>query len=422
MLPLTKSLLSNISFHNLKDRILNMNTFKLGVIIGRFQPVHKAHLNLIKKACEESTHVLFLLGSANRCTDYRNPFMGNQRLCLIENAARQLLKEANMPVPHFQYGFLDDFLYTDTMWTAQVQEEVSRAVSAIQYRDSEPGHRANVEITLYGNEKDNTSYYLKLFPQWKLCSMPASELDLEISATNVRDILFSRQLENNPTALDHMLHPTTITWLLSDFIKDSDRYEAFCAEFAFIQKYKARNNPIGLVKSAFIDTYVHHSFENYCKDNNIQFYEPYYMTVDALVMYKGSILLIKRGAQPGKGLWALPGGFLNQNETLLESAIREVKEETRFALKKEWLVSQHTYDYPQRSLRGRTISQGFFFKVPEDLNSNIDHVIQAQFISGGDDAAAAHWVSIHDFLTKEEYNRNMFEDHASIIYHMLGRA
>ena len=53
------------------------------------------------------------------------------------------------------------------------------------------------------------------------------------------------------------------------------------------------------------------------------------MTVDAVVVQSGHILLVKRGDMPGKGLWALPGGFLNQEETMLDGAIRELKEETK---------------------------------------------------------------------------------------------
>lgn len=50
--------------------------------------------------------------------------------------------------------------------------------------------------------------------------------------------------------------------------------------------------------------------------------------VGAIVIHEGKILLIKRGAAPGKGLWAIPGGTLKLGETMRECAAREILEET----------------------------------------------------------------------------------------------
>lgn len=52
------------------------------------------------------------------------------------------------------------------------------------------------------------------------------------------------------------------------------------------------------------------------------------VAVGALVVNEGSLLLVQRSADPGKGLWALPGGRVEANETLPAAAKREVKEET----------------------------------------------------------------------------------------------
>lgn len=68
------------------------------------------------------------------------------------------------------------------------------------------------------------------------------------------------------------------------------------------------------------------------------------------------------------GLWALPGGFVEADETLLQSAVREVAEETRLdrtlAHIAEHLLVSHVFDYPKRSARGRTITHGFHFRFP----------------------------------------------------------
>ena len=134
---------------------------------------------------------------------------------------------------------------------------------------------------------------------------------------------------------------------------------------------------------------------------------PIFVTCDTLIQHGRHLLLIKRGGQPGKGQWALPGGFVEPDETLLQSAVREVAEETRLELSAahiaEHLVSSQVFDYPKRSARGRTITHAFHFRFPEgDLPR----------IEAADDAAGAHWVAIEDL---EALRDQFFEDHADII-------
>ena len=129
------------------------------------------------------------------------------------------------------------------------------------------------------------------------------------------------------------------------------------------------------------------------------------MTVDAVVVQSGHILLVKRGDMPGKGQLALPGGFLNQNETMLDGAIRELKEETKIKVPvpvlKGSIKESKTFDAPNRSSRGRTITQAFFI----DLG-----VGELPKVKGADDAEKAFWVPFNE--VKQE---KMFEDHFHII-------
>lgn len=95
------------------------------------------------------------------------------------------------------------------------------------------------------------------------------------------------------------------------------------------------------------------------------------------------LLLVKRGKDPFAGLWAFPGGFLEENETLEQCARRELKEETGLetASRFEELKSFSAVD---RDPRGRTITVAFLAEVP-----------LAQ-VKGGDDAVEACWFGLDE--------------------------
>jgi ADP-ribose pyrophosphatase YjhB (NUDIX family) len=79
------------------------------------------------------------------------------------------------------------------------------------------------------------------------------------------------------------------------------------------------------------------------------------LTVDIIININGGIVLIER-KNPPPG-WALPGGFVDYNETIEHAAIREAKEETSLDIK---LLEQfYTYSDPKRDPRGHTISTVF---------------------------------------------------------------
>jgi len=69
------------------------------------------------------------------------------------------------------------------------------------------------------------------------------------------------------------------------------------------------------------------------------------------------ILLVQRKDPPFQGMWALPGGFMEMEETLEEAARRELLEET--SVSADELIRFDTYDQPGRDPRGRTITQVF---------------------------------------------------------------
>jgi bifunctional NMN adenylyltransferase/nudix hydrolase len=137
-------------------------------------------------------------------------------------------------------------------------------------------------------------------------------------------------------------------------------------------------------------------------------YPPVFVTTDAVVLCSGHILLVQRGHHPGKGLWALPGGFVDQQERLLAGCLRELLEETSLRVEPAALRAQQVFDAPDRSMRGRTITHAFHF----DLG---DGTLPA--VSGGDDASRAAWLPLAQFFRMEH---ELFEDHFHIVDSFLG--
>lgn len=94
------------------------------------------------------------------------------------------------------------------------------------------------------------------------------------------------------------------------------------------------------------------------------------------------IMLIKRAEHPYKEKWALPGGFLNMNETIEECAARELNEET--GLEKFYLRQFRTYSGINRDPRGRIISCAYI-----SLINNSEDIVKAS-----SDAEEAAWFDI----------------------------
>jgi 8-oxo-dGTP diphosphatase len=96
------------------------------------------------------------------------------------------------------------------------------------------------------------------------------------------------------------------------------------------------------------------------------------------------VLLIRRGQEPFKGRWALPGGFVEIDESLERAAARELKEEV--GVTNVYLEQLYTFGEPKRDPRGRVISVSYFALVDAER----------QRIVAASDAAEAQWRSVFD--------------------------
>ena len=345
------------------------------VFIGRLQPPTRAHENIIRQALTLSKNIIVVLGSCNSSRTLRNPFTFAER----EKMVRSMFHA------HEQHRLLfvaqDDHTYQDEKWLVTLQQKVKQTIL-----ETIPGNSPNqtihgfadVKIGLIGHSKDETSYYLNMFPGWASENVPHWQ---GVDATLIRDALFDKGVN----AIDPLkLNATVREWLQN--WTTTPAYATLVEERAFVRKYQQQwaNSP----------------------------YPPMFVTTDAVVVQSGHILLVQRGAMPGRGMWALPGGFLNPKETLEQGMLRELREETRLKVPAPVLQgsiqARQTFDDPHRSARGRTITTAFLI--------HLRGARELPKVKGSDDAAHAQWVPIADLDPTQ-----FFEDHYHIIQAMLGK-
>jgi len=353
--------------------------FDLLVFVGRFQPFHNEHKRVIDIALEKSKNVLILVGSAGKARTIRNPFTFDERRDMITGCYENdwdVIDPEGQTERRLIIRPLYDKTYNDAAWVKQVQEIVKDTTLDVMNPSGFIASGYNdAKVGLIGASKDGTSYYLKLFPQWKSVNV---EIENDVHATTVREAF----LDDRYAAYRDV--PGTVADFLGDF-RETETYNQLQDELKFVRSYK--------------------------KQWEVSPYPVKHATVDAVVEQSGHILLVKRKAEPGKGLWALPGGHLNEYEKQLDGAIRELREETKIKVPEAVLrgsIRDHeTFDDPYRSTLGRVITKAYHFKLPDDIT--------LPRVKGSDDAEKAKWVPISE-LREEDF----FDDHFFIISYFLG--
>ncbi|TCS35637.1 bifunctional NMN adenylyltransferase/nudix hydrolase [Paucimonas lemoignei] len=334
----------------------------VAVLIGRFQPFHNGHAALLRRALATAPKVVVVLGSSFHARSAKNPFTWQERAAMISTTLADEERE------RISFVALRDY-YEDARWSNAVREKVAEAA---------PGAG---RVALIGYFKDASSYYLNHFPQWELI---AAEMEEDIDATAIRRILFEAEDIDVSMKVIEGLVPATVrqywrAWTLLP------HYAGLVEEHRQIEKYKAAWSAAP--------------------------YAPIFSTVDAVVKAAGHVLLVKRGGFPGKGLWALPGGFVEPRERLLHSALRELAEETRLGVLASMLegalIDVKVFDHPDRSQRGRTITHAHFFDL------RVERLPETE---AADDAAQAVWTPIGELAAMEDM---FFEDHFHILNHFL---
>lgn len=330
------------------------NKFEYCVCIGRFQPFHHGHHELVKQALSVAKTALVIIGSAHKAPSIQNPFSALER--------EEMIKLALTPEQLARVKFIHvrDYWYTQNRWLTEVQQLVAEATDDID----------DDKICDIGE----TSY----FPQWHFFKF--RDIKEMPHASRVRELLFTH--DNN--------YKLNVSPAVSNYLE----------EFKKTPKFLTLKDSFDFIQECHLEYF------------GLK-YPPTFVTTDAVVLCSGHVLVVRRKGKLGRGQLALPGGFLNNNETILTGVLRELKEETKIKVDLDVLEScikdSKVFDYPNRSLRGRTVTHAFLI----NLGSG-----KLPKVQGADDADKAWWMSLSDLATREE---EFFEDHFHIISHFTNK-
>jgi bifunctional NMN adenylyltransferase/nudix hydrolase len=299
--------------------------------------------------------VVVVLGSAEQARDPKNPFTWRER----ETFVRAMVDPAEHGRLHV--AGVRDF-HDDARWVKAVQSAVRDIV----------GNERSVAIV--GAFKDDSSYYLSNFPGWELVSLEQMH---DLDSTVLRRVLYECETF---AAAQVVLAPSVPAGVL-DIVRG-------LACFPWFERIRTE----------------HRALEAYRR----KWTNPISVTLDAVVVAREHVLLIRRGGDIGRGLWALPGGFLEPTESLYDGALRELREETSLELLPESMRlafrGVRVFSHPGRSLRARIITHAHHFDLgrPKALPQ----------VRAADDARHAEWVPIEGLVSMRE---EIFEDHALIL-------
>lgn len=336
---------------------------KIAYVIGRFQPFHLGHKAMIETALRIADQVMIVLGDTGCAPDHRDPWSVDER--------EQMIKAVfpGCPRDRMIFSSVEDIPYDNVAWAQNVRH-VTRA----------PCKPA--ESFLVGFRKDDSSFYLDLFPEWKFVTAEFGDDQGSLNATDVRGDMY-----RGAWAQVFRRVPKPVYDIMNDM--NSARRAGRAREYLAAKDDEAEWACIATGKYG----------------------GPILTAVDAVVTcdYGKYVAMIRRGGEIGNGRLALPGGFVNPTERLGYAALRELKEETRLHLSINDRAlcqpgSTTAFDAPKRSSRGRIITHALWRELhgkPEDYP-----------LYPADDAEWAGWIPIADLYKRR---REIFSDHRHII-------
>lgn len=359
---------------------------KLAVVIGRMEPPHLGHLEIISKAYDYADHVLVILGSTLKARDPKNPFTFQERKKLLEDSIPKTEGFRMRGVSYKIASVPDCQLAGPTAWNHRISIAISATLQQLNYKE-------NAQVSILGNFKDSSSDYL------------IDLLSYMMSNYHLNTDTYPFVMLSNPgiTHIDNtIIHATDIRNLL------------YAGKLAYVKNVVPPNVYDFLLEfskgSVFLDlVQENHYYQDYPKHWGTGTFH----TGDAVFFDSGKILLIRRANLPGKGLYAIPGGFVEAGDT--NTGIREMLEETSITfdgieadISDFIVVDSFDSECKGRSLRG-------------DVRTQVDVIVRAPHLKHKEIAIVhadeTDAILLVDATTVaiEAIREMLFEDHFEIL-------
>ena len=354
---------------------------KIGVVVGKFSFVTREIFHVLKKASDENDHVLIFVCSADRSKDYAMPFTHHDR---ADNILKTIDVNDGIEREDFSVCLVKDNPVNRRQWITDVHSKLNERLNAL-YVD-----RKTLDINVYVSNESNHQYE-NIFPE--------------------------------PTFTVHKVSMGNNEELFKDFygMEDISSYIApnMCGLYDAYRKSEWYDTPR-------LTSEMNHGFDTLKKEYEAVKYQkeqweaapfpPTFVTTDAVVNYKGYVLVVKRKGAIGNGLYCLPGGFLPQKDSIKEGIVSNLKKDTNIQVHENIISSNilkvKTYDDPIRSLRGRIITNAGLIEL--DGVTSLKGFPKVRKTKSQKEHAG--WFSLFEI---ENMREMFFEDHYYIIKDLL---
>jgi bifunctional NMN adenylyltransferase/nudix hydrolase len=342
---------------------------RIGVVVGRFAPFHIGHHDLVSRALSENDDVLVLVGCRRGPLTVDEPF-GYDTVIEIARSA-----------------FSTDVQHRLTFVRLLDEDDDERWIRSLRTLAESLFPRA--DFTLYGHVKDASSYYLTMLGSfWPLVEVPMVHCG---SATNIREDVYNES---------HTIPKRAYVDAVG---------RSFTSEMHALRVHAAFSTP------EFLDGPFrwHRQAEEYRE----RWGDGPFVTCDSIVTTKRDgdgdekVLLICRKGEPYRGYYALPGGFLEVDETISDGTLRELREETGI---QPWMIERTrdvrlVSDDVDRDPRARIVSHCTWFELPNDFPLDL--------AQPADDASALIWLPLN-LVLDGHFAPEMAFDHWKIVRRM----